>query len=144
MSFLPTEPPHWVRDRGCCTLTATFASLHDVVKRDVEEANALPEDVRHDATFQFEVNGQGPMPRFSVTRTRVVSGYAPQVVTVLFTQGRSEIVVESTATRPAVEPFQVIPSWNARANQCELRVKDESVELWQVSQRALERLFFDG
>jgi hypothetical protein len=129
------ETLDWVTKRSECSLQLIFDNLREVVKGDVEKANAL-----NRAQFQIHpLTGQ----KFSISRTRKVLGFLARVV-VFFELTETEIVVTRVAGEDDQQQmFSAIPEINQQG-LCLLRINGEAglLRLWQVSKKALEDLFF--
>ena len=133
-----SSPPNWVADRAKCNLDLAFAALADVIKRDVEEANCLPQSHLRQYTFEVEINQEGTRERIQVRRFPPPrsSGFKTHAVT--FEKSEHAIMVSGF---PEVK-LHVRPRWNPETASCELIVDDQPRKPWQISQDALESLFF--
>ena len=113
-----------------------FRALDEIIERDVREANRVaPESQYGQTAFEFERNPDGITSRIQVRRTRRVE--VPEQ-SVTFEKQANGIKVSGY---PDVS-FHVIPNWDAESASCKLQVDGTPHEPWQVSQRALEKLFF--
>lgn len=131
-------PPSWVSDRAKCTLDLAFRALAEIIDRDVDEANALPNDIRDDHSFQVERNGEGLQYRIQVRRVPPPNSYGYKTRSVIFE--KSERCIQVAGDHGG---FKVLPMWNRETATCELQIEGVQHRVWQVSQRALDRLFFD-
>ena len=137
MNVFDEPPVNWVAKRAACNPDLTFLSLLEVVQRDVEEINKVAADKRFGYCFKVEQNNQGMKPRFAVIREH--PNYA----------GTQGVIFEKCLTAIKVtlqdkSTFQVAPVWNGPASICELAIDGQVYEAWQVSERTLDRLFFEG
>ncbi len=119
---------NWVEARGNCTIATTFQALRERVQSDVHAFNSL-EEADRECVFGDEGRGRDA---FWVRRTG--GG------TVRFQANHRRIVVAGCAEDDA---FSVTLQWDDDANTCRLLVDDESLELWQISRKALSPFFFD-
>lgn len=127
-------PPNWVRDRADCNLAVTFNALFSVAKRDVAEANRVEALTSPSTDFAIQRENGGIEPTFCVSRR--VGGNT--VKEVQFQQSPMEICIDPTNG----EAFRVRAQWDSSKNCCELFVNDVPCEVWQISKKALEQLFF--
>ena len=127
-------PPNWVMDRADCNLAVTFNALFSVAKRDVAEANKVEALTSPSTAFAIQRENGGIEPTFCVFRR--VRGNPVQEV--LFRQFPMEICIDP----PNGESLTVRAQWDSGKNRCELFVNDVPYEVWQISKKALELLFF--
>ena len=120
------QPPHWVKKRAECSLDLIYAALCQLVERDVEEMNALPESQRQSRTFRLEKNTDGDYP----------------ILRVLPSEGDSSVFFQRKRDVIYINGKTVCVRWDNEIGSCRLALDDEQLEVWQVSQRALEPLFF--
>jgi hypothetical protein len=126
----------WVTARSKCSLRGAFQILTEVVETNVERANALP-----DSNYSFESKRLDQ--RLVVTATlesMLGQGYA----TVVFHLRDSEIAVTRSLhpTARSELAFSAKPCFTAEGD-CVLEVDGVPLQLWQVSRKALEPLFFE-
>ena len=133
-----SSPPNWVFDRAKCTVDLAFRALAEIIDRDVDEANALPDDIREGYTFEVERKDEGLRCRIQVSRVPPLHSRGYKTAFVLFE--KSERCIQITGDHGG---FKVLPLWNREAATCELQIEGVQHQAWQVSQRALDRLFFD-
>lgn len=128
------EPPNWVKARADCNLDLTFEALFTLARRDAAEANEI--DALTEGRFKYPIQREagGAYSMFSVCRQMNGS----PVDKVLFERLQLEIRVSRTRG----EGFSVTPRWNEDECKCDLFIGDEPFEVWQVSRKALEPLFF--
>ena len=121
----------WVRARAECSLERLFRLLAETVDSDVRAVSAIK---RPDQSV-FEVIPA--LHKVIVSRTKDTGGI-PSVETVVF-----ELVSNGIHVRRGKDTsvFTATPVLDARGD-CRLEVSGESLELWQVSRKALEGLFF--
>ena len=129
-----SAPPNWVRLRADCNLELTFEALLQIVKRDVDEANKLK---LNDREFSFHVDENGITPIAQVTQAKpLTSARSPFV--------RFELETHLIRAIGTGVRFYVRAEWNEEQAACKLYVDDqnEAYELWEISQKALIRMFF--
>ena len=132
MNYQP--PPNWVKGRADCRLDLTFEALAQIVERDANVANELPSD----RSFRFETCDEGTQPIIRVEQTSPITGDSrPQVV---FEMHNSYIMVNGGGVQ-----FSVRPRWDECAQRCRLFIRDDdrAYGVWEISQRALIKLFFE-
>ena len=132
----------WVTQRAACSVETALASLLEIVRHNVEQANALDAGIREHHTFEI-LGGTG---RFTVKTVRESQGDFRDQRFVSFEQRDEGILVFSAVLnnphKPVPTPeFLIVPSWNAENGRCELLIGGEPHKLWQISQRALAGLF---
>lgn len=130
-------PFNWVKARADCNLDLSFRALRSVVKRDVQIANEIPALTQQGTKFVFHTEAQGHYPMFGVRRLMggQSTGQAnfeqlPHQITVDFGSGSSRDALAVTAL------------WDDEECACRLMVDGVPCEVWEVSRRALEWLFF--
>ena len=128
------QAPSWVAKRATCDLTAVFEELSRVVERDVDEMNKQD----HDAKVVYQKCRALP-GTFSV-------GDEHTGTTVKFEKDRvNERIKISTNVPNQPVNWYVGITWNAETLSCDLIVSDDLshvFKVWQVSQKALEPMFF--
>ena len=123
------EPPNWVLGRAKCTLLVRFEALAQIVKRDVAEANKAIE--MRDFVYEDCTEGTRPFMRISERGT-------DKAVNIAIAETNT-IRVSGAGIAPG---FHVRPRWDGK--QCRMYLRDkEPYELWEISQAALENLFFE-
>jgi hypothetical protein len=127
----------WVTARSKCSLKALFRLLVEVVESDtaVARGGLVPHAV------EVKVNRLTEQ-KILVSVLRTVSGFAESSGVMLELQS-SDLVV--TAVSPGGASDKALFTGSARLwpdGQCRFEVNGHPLELWQVSQRALEHLFF--
>lgn len=138
-----TEPvaPDWVTRRAAsANIDTSFEELRAVVKRDVESANREI----HGGSGRYTVVEPDNLPM----RILVQDRHDPSVW-VGFINDDSKIVVEighGSVFRRAAGRFEVVRAWDKVAYAHFLALADDPdkpLQPWEISQRALEPLFFD-
>ena len=132
------SPPNWVKGRADCSLDLTFDALAQIVERDVKEANELPLNRHVGRSFRFETCDEGTRTMLRVEQTSPITGdIRPQVG---FEKYSSYIMVNGGGVQ-----FSVRPRWDEGAQRCRLFIRDDdrAYEVWEISQRALIKLFFE-
>lgn len=142
--------PHWVATRAACQVEGVYEDILKAVQEDVAAMNKLPAQERMNLQYKYERRLPGQAGVF------VAGEYGPLAtdynhtvpMSVIFTKegnGRC-IQIQRKITRPG-ENADVTPRWNAEEQSCELIWDDDTnhpLEAQQVSQKALEPLFFDN
>lgn len=127
-------PPNWVVGRADCNLNMTFQALHEIVRRDVDTFNSLYERKRRGRTFGVSDHTDGCSPKFIVEQ-EVDSPKPPQV---MFSLEPTAIRINGGGVQ-----FFVRPRWDGE--RCRFSRNNEDgvyYEVWEISQAALENLFF--
>ena len=131
----------WVTERHRCTLRMAFDQLHDVVKADVEEANGLLTPERQDR-FPIEFNYNPG--RFDAHGHPIADqGGGPQIG-VIFTLHADRItIVTWSELGKELRSEQILHQrWDTKSASCQLYLDEKSATISQISQIALEPLFF--
>ena len=124
----------WVKARAECSVEHLFILLTEVVESDVK---GIQERTEASVTFKMTRLTES---KIVVSKAVDISGWVDQV-TVTFECTRLGIEVYG-ANREGPRPmFTARPSFDA-AGPCRLDVDGQTFELWQVSRKALEDLFF--
>ena len=135
-----TERPNWVKARADCDLEVAFAALYSEAKRDVDDANNIKALTKDDFSFSATMN-EGSKDRIFLVRRNM--GNSP-VKTVLFQRSHDHIRV----CGPGTDEFFVKMQWDNIQCRCEIFIEEESQEkmeineIWEISKRFLEPLFF--
>jgi hypothetical protein len=136
------EDFNWVKARSECSLGPLFQKLALGVKADVETINelghqaALASGGKRTRNFEFVTTHRA---RFAVMRVEVGKQHAASVE---FTLTGSAIAVEEIGEGTGSELFRAVPKLNSRG-ECVFTVGPETLELWQIRERALAGLFAD-
>lgn len=124
----------WVQDRAKCSVETLFAILDEVVQSDVKAA-----DERGGRSTGFKIT------RPTVTKLIVVREHDAGGVI-----DREGVVFERVATGIAVKEsnsqthlFTATPTVDPVSGDCMFAVDKEVLYAWQVSKKALEKLFFE-
>jgi hypothetical protein len=127
MGDMPIMEPYfnWVKARSACSLKSVFLLLAEIVDSDVKAANELPEGRR----FSLERQDR---------KLIVIRESRESPAAIVFELSATEIRVREAektlfVARPSLE----------RDGKCRLEVDGDPLELWQVSRKALEELFFE-
>lgn len=141
--------PHWVAMRAACQVEAVYEDILKAVQEDVAAMNKLPAQERMNRQYKYKRH-RGDQAGVSVADEYgdIATNYSRTVpMSVIFAKdanGRC-IQIQQKITRPG-EDEGVTPRWNAEKQSCELIWGDDTnhpLEVQQVSQKALEPLFFD-
>ena len=133
----PNGPPSWVAGRADCRLDFKFEALREIVERDVEEFNGLPQEKRGQKVFKFIPGDEGVHPWFIVEGV----GAPGKIKFKLF----EDFILVTHGFVPHEESeSRIRPAWNAVKRECRLLADDDkqTYEVWEISQRVLEDLFF--
>jgi hypothetical protein len=135
----------WVKGRKACSAPELFILLKDVVERDVASIQG-----HGDAKFELQTTHE---TRFVVTKTRSVNGSdESEGIAFELMAGDGHIRVQHAHDDERL--FIAVPHLT-HEQLCKLVIRDlaadlsaqlpdaDSLELWQVSRLALEKLFFD-
>ena len=131
-SIFHKEPPRWVQGRAECRVDLKFVALRQIVERDVGDFNGLNDGQRGERRFEFNSNGEGMQPFFTVEE-----------------QG-GDMCVSFRLTNQSIEvngggqAFFASPRWNTAARICKLYKRDGEgpFEVWEISQMALYPILF--
>jgi hypothetical protein len=128
------ETLDWVTIRGTCSVEHLFRLLAETVDSDVK-------------VMQERLNGSGLLldcqtvsrSKVVVSKMNIASGITsgPNVV---FEFTRAGITAQTNPEGKRL--FLAKPSFSATTGKCKLEIDGHLLELWQVSRRALEDLFF--
>ena len=135
-----TSPPNWVAARAKCNLDLTFDALFQIIQRDVSEMNKLSETRRRGYSFDIEQNGEGLHPSIRVRRFPEQDPDGNKILWVTFTKSTAAIRIES----PLGEVELAYPQWEESSCSCRLHIDGKRYRAWEVCQRALGPLFFEG
>ena len=131
-SIFHNEPPRWVQGRAECRVDLKFAALRQIVERDVGDFNGLNDGQRVGRRFNFNSNGEGTYPFFTVEEQggdmRVEFKLTPHSIRV---NGGGQV-------------FSLYPLWSAVDRICKLYKRDDErpFDVWEISQMALHPIFF--
>ena len=133
MNSAAAKAAAWITERRKCTLDMAFMDFRDFAQCYVDAANGMLTD--HERKFPFAVQeSTGPVKRF------VVSGF-PFGTTK--PEDRVQIVFELHNEKIEITPDRTVTQrWNPRTGTCVLRFEEEEWTAEQISQIALESLFF--
>ena len=131
-SIFHKEPPRWVQGRAECRVDLKFAALRQIVERDVGDFNGLNDGQRGGCRFNFNSNGEGTHPFFTVEE----QGGDMRV--------SFELTGHSIRVNGGGQVFSLYLLWDAAARTCKLFKRDNKMpfEVWEVSQMALHPIFF--
>ena len=130
---------NWVVARANCTLQDSFDELLKAVNEDVDRFNRLNSDKRQARLFCVE---HCPSGGFGVYRAAYAKGQHLMKTDVDDFVHIKCTPCGITACRTNGDPISVIPSWNEEAMTCDLRVNDEVLSSWRISQRILGDFLF--
>ena len=133
------EPPNWVAERAKCNLELIFEAFCQVLDRDVNEVNALPERQRRGRRFQLDVNVDGTRPIAEVREVCSTSNPDTHSAFATFQRGDAAITIQASSLAHTVHARV---RWDERTRACKLYVQDDKYEVWELSQWVLGPLFF--
>jgi hypothetical protein len=127
----------WVRARAACSLPGVFGALRDRLQRDVAAANGLN---RQGLRFSLNVSRED---RIVVSRVRDLAGFSEGHHVVFFLSA-NEIQVREVDMVGKERPLFSAKPVLTPGGDCLLVVEglSDMLELWQVSRKALDDLFF--
>jgi hypothetical protein len=131
------EDVNWVKARAACSLPRIFEALTERLQRDVDNANELN---RSGVRFRLNIQRRDLV---IVARQRDLAGI-PEAETVAFDLAPQEIRVRQVDMVGKEKPlFAARPVLTEEGNcRLELSGDPQPKDLWQVSRRALQDLFF--
>ena len=116
----------WVTARAECSLKSTFHALYEEIKSNVQTATKLNGKAKFNTLYQHN--------KVIVSREEDDD----EVESIVFELTATAIMVTQI---PDKILFSALPSIT-REKVCRLEVNGEPLEVWQVSMKALEGLFF--
>ena len=146
-NFAPA--PHWAALQAACRIDTVFEDLVKAVKQDVADMNKLPAEQRGPCKYDYDRRRDeqaivvctdkygNPLPAagssipMAVIFEKAVTGQCIQIRQNLTQRGKNQ---------------NITLRWNAEEMSCELiwdGDEDRSLEVWEVSRKALAPLFFD-
>lgn len=123
---------NWVKARSECSLQRIFLCLAEVIDSDVKVFNELP-------SVDASISANRPTEeKIVVVKTWKYGGTARSVVFDLTDRG---IAVKSGSNG---KPLFLAKPFLLQSGECKLEIEGvaEPLELWQVSRKGLEELFF--
>lgn len=129
----------WVRERHKCTVKMALKNIRDYVERDVQQANELlcATKEAHDS-FVIEERDNSVRIRFCVRGYPIDNGQNSNISEVEFREDDDRIVIKSDHHCAK----SVFLKWDVDSNTCKLLIDEQMRSADQVSQIALEPLFF--
>ena len=141
-----TPPPNWVKSRADCNLSLCFDSLREIVSRDVEEMNKLSKEQRRE--FHYVISGgTGVADVFQVDQKDDDALHRSWDTRVHFARrrdlGAESIEISRVGQSSGKETKVVVRAqWDSEQSRCRLLIDDAEIEVWQISKKALEPMFF--
>ncbi len=130
---MPPSSFNWVEARRICTPKLQFDLLAEEVKSNVECINKLES---RNGAWTFERK-----PNEKITVARYVENFPDS--SIVFRLSKEAIVVTRPDGHGNHTPLFEAISRLLDDTSCKLEIDHVPVEIWQVSRRALESLFFD-
>ena len=125
---------NWVRRRARCERAQLFERLRDRIGRDVNRAN------KHLGAQTFSIRDDTESDSFVVIHNRREVGVVFELI-----NDRIDVDQYAKHAGPHRRSFKITWEWDADNRQCRHLIDNgsEHHELWEISKRALEDLFFD-
>ena len=143
----PLPEPNWVQECAECDVDSTYNKLVKEAKKDVEKANVFLGAKNDTVAFDCQDDSSAHNQDFKVRR--LVNGKHQD--TVLYENLGWSVKISNLRGLN----ISVVPKWNSLDCKCELHVSTtqegvvlgdpvapEILELWEISKKALEPLFF--
>ena len=124
---------NWVSRRYSCNGQSIFDSLRRRIKLDVQRINSAVGVERFSITSDGNGDFVACLKAEEITRRAAFQ---------LSETGIVVVTVESEGRLPP--PLKISHKWDVKTATCQLTIDGEIVELWEISQRALGPLFFEG
>ena len=122
---------NWVKARAECSVEHLFHLLTEIIDADVKAIEGRHTNVR----FTFTKPAEG---KIAVAAVRDTDGVITHEI-VIFERWAGRITAKAGHTNKYL--FSATPAFLPNG-ECKLEIADEALELWQVSRRGLEGLFF--
>ena len=136
----------WVTERSKCTLEFAFDAIRDFVERDTEEAKKLIPEGQRETSFSVTLgNHGGIIKRFYVTAFLIDGDPDRDERTIKFELHKNKIVIDRSGgpdTHPVMPNMIVKQKWDIATSSCLLCINSEPKSALEISQLALEPLFF--
>ena len=132
-----TTPKDWVKARAECNIFIVFDMLHRAVIRDTESANKHIGDA-----CRFKVIPGKALENkdaFYVQRIELIGGGGNNPDTVNFVRGDKKIIISRPEEK---KTLCVSADWDSENAECVFKLDQKPMDAQQISQRALEELFF--
>jgi hypothetical protein len=126
----------WVTARAGCSAPQMFILLTERPESDVRAMQ-----VRLGSGYQIKVNKVSD-DKFIVSKLHNEGGFAFGGHAVVVERTTSGIVAQLTNSQRTKQPFFAAQASLGPDGRCRYEVSGEEMELWQVSRKALEDLFF--
>ena len=133
----------WIIERRKCTLDVAFDNIRDFVQCYVDASNAMLTDQEKKFPFSLE-KCVAPRPKFTAGGFPFGTKEAGDRVTVHFVLNEGNITVSYPQARPdrMLPPLVITQKWDARKGTCVLCLNGEEWTNQQISQMAVDPLFF--
>ena len=134
----------WVTERHNCTLRMAFDEMHDFVAEDVKEANSLLPENRRSLPFKTVPGNGGLKRRFYVEGFPINGLPEGNKRTITFVLHEDEILIDRSGPETLSKLSNIIvkQKWDFPKSSCVLFVGGEQKSAQEISQLALEPLFF--
>ena len=135
----------WVTERKNCTLEIAFDVMRDFVERDMEEAKKLISEGRRKDSFSVKPENHGVVKRFYVTAFPIGGDPDRDERTIKFELHGDKLFIDRSGgqdTLPKLSNLIVKQKWDFETSDCLLCLDGELKSAEEISQIALEPLFF--
>ena len=135
----------WVTERHKCTLGTLFEHVYDFVERDVDEANTIVSELPEHPKFDRANGNVGLKKRFYVSGWPIDSLAEGDQQRVTFELDKDKICIKYSRLETLDPPpnLELYKKWDWPRNTCSLDLNGDTLTPEEVSQKALEPLFFD-
>ena len=134
---------NWIVERRKCTLDTAFSSIRDFVQCYVDAGNDMLSDQEKKFPFFLEIE-QSPRPKFVASGFPFDATEADERVSVRFVLNANDITISYPQAGPNrdLPELVITQKWDPRKETCVLSLNGESWTNQQVSQMAVDPLFF--
>ena len=133
----------WLKARKACTLWTAFQDMRDYIESYVDAANDMATD--RDKRFPFQIErGSGIKQRLVLRGFPFGTSGSEDTVVVEIVLNNHNITVSYPKAHPDrdLRDMVITQKWNARTEKCMLWLNGEEWTNRQISQMALDPLFF--
>ena len=137
----------WVTERSKCTLEIAFDDIRDCVETDLTEAKKLIPEGHRSSSFNIQTgNNHGIIKRFYVTAFPIGGDCNRDERTIKFESYKDRIFVDRSGgpkTLPDLSNIEIRQKWDFSTSSCVLCVGGERKSAEEISQLAMEPVFFE-
>ena len=109
--------------------------MYQVLKRDVDIANGLPQKQRRGYEFKLERNGEGTSPVIRIMRSIVGKGEWNHENKVEFDLHENAIRLDCLHLNNGFT--MIYPKWDNETSSCKLYIDDKHMKVWEISRLSL-------